>query len=59
MKPADIGWLICLILWFFNFVMVQLTRKEEDYSESNFFLILEIVFLGFMWIFFGFSNGWW
>ena len=63
MKPADIGYTVCFVLWFFNFVMVQITRKEENdycsYKESNFFLILEIVCLGFMWVFFGLSKNWW
>ena len=61
MKPADIGYIVCFILWLFNFLMVQWTRKSDDFnhSESNFFLILEIICLGFMWIFFGLSKNWW
>ena len=61
MKPADIGYIVCFGLWLFNFLMVQWTRKEDDFnhSESDFFLTLEIICLGFMWIFFGLSKNWW
>ena len=59
MTPAEIGKIITLILWFFNFIMVRIARKADDQIEANFFLSLEIMSLGFMWLFFGMSENWW
>ena len=59
MTPVLIGEIIVFVLWIFNFLMVQWTRKIGDFNESNFFLSLEIMCLGFMWIFVGFGRGWW
>ena len=59
MHPADIGNIIALIIWFISFIMVRLSRKIGDEINANFFLTMEVISCGFMWIFLGFKNGWW
>ena len=58
MKPADIAWTICFVLWLICFV-VRHKFCEEDESMSFHFLGLEWMFLGFGWVFIGLSHGWW
>ena len=57
MTPIDIGFWISIIFWLINWIMAIITKKDK--VESRFYLAMEFIGLGFMWIFIGFDNGWW
>ena len=59
MKPAEIGQLISIIVWLINFIFSIIATKEGDEVNANYFNSMELMALGFMWIFIGFNNGWW
>ena len=57
MTPIDIGFWVCIIFWFINWIMEKIVHNDE--VESRFYLAMEFIGLGFMWIFIGFNHGWW
>jgi hypothetical protein len=59
MKPAEIGEIISIIVWFINFILRIIAKKIGDEVNANFFNSIELMALGFMWIFIGFNHGWW
>ena len=59
MKPAEIGELISIIVWFIHFILSIVANKKGDEVNANFFASIEFMALGFMWIFIGFNSGWW
>lgn len=59
MEPAVIGWIISVVVWFINFILSVIARRVGDEISNNFFNSIEIMALGFMWIFVGFNHGWW
>ena len=59
MEPAVIGWIISVVVWFINFILSVIARRVGDEISSNYFNSIEIMALGFMWIFVGFNYGWW
>ena len=59
MKPAEIGQLISIIIWFISLLLSRIAYKDGNETDSNFFYLIELVALGFMWIFIGFNHGWW
>jgi hypothetical protein len=59
MKPAEIGELISIIIWLIYFILSIVANKKGDEVNANFFNSIELMALGFMWIFIGFNHGWW
>ena len=59
MEPAVIGWIISVVVWFINFILSVIARRVGDEISSNYFNSIELMALGFMWIFVGFNYGWW
>lgn len=59
MKPAEIGQIVSMVIWLINFILSIIARREGDEVNANFFNLIELMALGFMWIFFGFNHGWW
>lgn len=57
MTPINIGFWVCIIFWFINWIMEKIVHNDE--VESKFYLAMEFICLGFMWIFIGFNHGWW
>ena len=57
MTPVDIGFWVCIVFWSINYIMEKVTIDNE--VESKFYLAMEFICLGFIWIFIGFDNGWW
>ena len=55
MMPIKIGLWISVILWSSLSVMEKVVSNDE----VEFYLTMEFVCLGFMWIFIGFNHGWW
>ena len=59
MTPADIGWIISFIFWLIMVILWSIAVAKKDSLLQILFLCIEIIALGFMWIFKGFINGWW
>ena len=59
MTPANIGWTISIILWLVFIILNYTAHKNGETELELFSLILELVCLGFAWIFLGFSYNWW
>lgn len=57
MTPTNIGFWISTIFWLINWIMEKVMHNDE--AASRFYLTMEFVCLGFMWIFIGFNHGWW
>ena len=57
MNNADIAWTICFIFWFICFILEK--KLKDDIVMSTSLLVLELIFLGFGWIFIGLSHNWW
>lgn len=57
MTPTNIGFWICIIFWSINYIMEKVMIDDE--VASKFYLAMEFICLGFMWIFIGFNHGWW
>lgn len=59
MTPANIAWTISFILWLIFVILNFIANRYQDTAFAEFTLILELVCLGFMWVFTGFTHGWW
>lgn len=59
MTPAQIGWTISIILWLVFAILNRIASKKGETEIALFSLILELVCLGFIWIFCGLSSNWW
>ncbi len=59
MTPANIGWTISIILWLVFITLNYAANKIGATEVELFSLILELVCLGFSWIFLGFNYNWW
>ncbi len=59
MKPAEIGQQISMLIWLINFILSLVVHSKGDEISANFFTSIEVMALGFMWIFIGFNHGWW
>ena len=59
MTPADIAWIISFIFWLIFTILNFVANKHQMTELAYFTLILEIICVGFMWIFAGFTHNWW
>ena len=59
MKPVDIAWTVCMVLWIITVLASKRFQRNNNYVEAGICVSLEWIFLGLSWVFLGLSRGWW
>lgn len=59
MTPSNIAWTISMVLWLICAIIRHKLQKNGHEADAGIFISMEWSFLGFSFIFLGFSHGWW